>query len=322
MNIPQLSLWAKDLTKHFRGAPPSAGLNGFSLEVERGTICALIGPNGAGKTTAIRILSTLLRPDDGQAAVDGFDTRTQAGRVRERIGLVGQQAAVDDILDGRQNLLFFARLRHFSAKAARARAEELLERFSLTEAGKNPAGKYSGGMRRRLDLAVGLISAPPVLFVDEPTAGLDPAGRKEVWRTLRELADSGTTILLTTQYLEEADALADRIAFLRAGQVVAEGSPDELRSLVGGDWIDVVAQESTPQDVLKEIAAKIAAGPLVQGTQGRLSIPVSGRTRALIDFAAALERVGIEPLDLTLRRPTLDEVFLHLADIKNQEAAS
>lgn len=322
METPSTALRARGLTKHFRGAPPSAGLNGFSLEVPRGTVCGLIGPNGAGKTTSLRILTTLLRADEGTAEVEGFDVAAQAARVRERIGLVGQQTAVDEILDGRQNLVLFGRLRHLSVRDARTRADELLDRFGLSGAGRNPVARYSGGMRRRLDLALSLIAAPSVLFVDEPTAGLDPAGRQEVWTALKGLVAQGTTILLTTQYLEEADALADHIAFLKEGRVIAEGTPDQLKALLGGDWIDVVPSNPGQDSLLQSLAARVASGPLVAGDQGKLSIPVTGRTKALVEFAAALQGAGIDPLDLTLRRPTLDEVFLHLTQTPNQEVHS
>src|SRR5262245_49298864 len=215
-------------------------LDGFDVAVPPGTVCGLLGPNGAGKTTAVRILTTLLRPDGGRAEVAGFDVTRQAAQVRYRIGLLGQHAAVDDVLSGRQNLEMFGRLYHLGARAARRRAGELLERFGLADAGDKPAKRYSGGMRRRLDLAVSLILAPEVLFLDEPTTGLDPRGRSEVWEAVRGLVAGGTTVLLTTQYLDEADQLADGIRVIDHGRVIADGSPDELKSLIGGDRIDVV----------------------------------------------------------------------------------
>lgn len=318
MAVSPVVLRAHDLIKHFRGAPPEAGLNGFSLEVTQGEVCCLIGPNGAGKTTAVRVLTTLLRPDSGRATVEGFDVVTQAARVRQRIGLVGQQAAVDEALDGRQNLRLFSRLRRLSGPRARVRSDELLEQFGLTDAGRNPVSGYSGGMRRRLDLALSLIAQPSVLFVDEPTTGLDPQARQEVWAALRGLVARGTTLVLTTQYLDEADALAHRIVFVKGGREVAQGSPDELKSRVGRDWIDVVPAHAAQAGALAEVAQGVASGPLVPGDQGRLSIPVVGRTKALIRLAAALEAQGIEPSDLTLRRPTLDEVFVHLNQIPQE----
>ncbi|GIH76732.1 ATP-binding cassette domain-containing protein [Planobispora longispora] len=313
MNEPESAITAQGVRKNYGGQAGGAGLNGFDLRVPAGSVCGLLGPNGAGKTTAVRILSTLLDMDAGRASVAGFDVRTQGRRVRERIGLVGQYAAVDEILTGRQNLVMFGRLNHLPVAAARRRADELLERFSLTEAAGRPAGGYSGGMRRRLDLAASLIVSPPVLFVDEPTTGLDPAARQEVWTAVRELVDAGTTVLLTTQYLEEADRLADRICMLGAGRVVAEGSPDELKSAIGGDRVDLVLSGPADVEAARPIAARLAAGePLVEAPARRIGIPVAERTRALIQVATALNEAGIEPEDIVLRRPTLDEVFLHL----------
>ncbi|SNR91745.1 ABC-2 type transport system ATP-binding protein [Streptosporangium subroseum] len=309
----EFAIAAQGVRKNYAGAAEGAGLNGFDLQVPVGTVCGLLGPNGAGKTTAIRILTTLLRPDSGRASVAGFDVRAQPRQVRERIGLVGQYAAVDEILTGRQNLVMFARLSHFSSAGAKRRADELLERFSLADTGKKPVGKYSGGMRRRLDLAASLIVAPPVLFVDEPTTGLDPAGRREVWAAIRDLVGSGTTVLLTTQYLEEADRLADRISMLRAGRVVTEGTPEELKSAIGGDWLDIVLADAEDVAATEVIAGRIASGEVrVDGEARRVSVPVAERTRALVTMATALGDAGVEPVDITLRRPTLDEVFLHL----------
>ncbi|WSA29667.1 ATP-binding cassette domain-containing protein [Streptosporangium sp. NBC_01755] len=313
MKAAEFAIAAHDVRKNYAGASEGTGLNGFDLRVAAGTVCGLLGPNGAGKTTVIRILSTLLRPDSGRASVAGFDVVAQARQVRERIGLVGQYAAVDEILSGRQNLVMFGRLNHLPATGARRRADDLLERFSLADAGAKPVGEYSGGMRRRLDLAASLIVAPSVLFVDEPTTGLDPAARQEVWSAIRDLVGSGTTVLLTTQYLEEADRLADRITMLGAGRVVTEGTPEELKSAIGGDWLDLVLAD--PADVARAeaLAARVASGGIqVDAESRRVSIPVAERTRALVTMATALGDAGIEPIDVTLRRPTLDEVFLHL----------
>jgi ABC-2 type transport system ATP-binding protein len=302
---------ADDVRKNYPGGTEGAGLNGFDLEVSAGSVVGLLGPNGAGKTTAVRILSTLLDLDSGRATVAGYDVRRQGQEVRKRIGLVGQYAAVDEILTGRQNLVLFGRLNHLSRKAALARADELLEQFALREAADQAASKYSGGMRRRLDLAASLIVAPALLFVDEPTTGLDPAGRREVWSAVRDLVRAGTTVLLTTQYLEEADQLADRISMLRAGRVVAEGTPDELKAQFGGDWLDLVLAD--PADVHKVLALveRLADGE-VRVDDLTVSVPVRDRTKALVEVATALRDVRIEPEDITLRRPTLDEVFLHL----------
>src|SRR5688572_12209257 len=229
----------EDLCKRYGAAAPPA-LDGFDLSVPAGTVCGLLGPNGAGKTTALRILSTLLRPDRGRARVAGFDVVTQADDVRRRIGLVGQHAALDEVLSGRQNLVMFGRLYHLGGRQARDRADELLDRFDLADTGRKPVKEYSGGMRRRLDLAAGLILAPPVLLLDEPTTGLDPRGRTEVWTAVRGLVRAGTTVLLTTQYLDEADQLADRICLIDAGRVIAADTPQRLKAAIGGDRLDVV----------------------------------------------------------------------------------
>ena len=302
---------ANDVRKNYPGGTEGAGLNGFDLQVSAGTVVGLLGPNGAGKTTAVRILSTLLEMDSGEATIAGYDVRRQGKEVRRRIGLVGQYAAVDEILTGRQNLVMFGRLNHLSHVSAVRRAGELLERFSLAAAADQPAAKYSGGMRRRLDLAASLIVAPAVLFVDEPTTGLDPAGRLEVWSGVRDLVGAGTTVLLTTQYLEEADQLADRISMLKEGRVVAEGTPDELKAELGADWLDL--ELSDPADIPRVLAL---VGGLADGEVRveslRVSIPVKDRTRALVEVATSLSEAKIEPEDITLRRPTLDEVFLHL----------
>jgi len=302
---------ANDVRKNYPGGTEGAGLNGFDLQVSAGTVVGLLGPNGAGKTTAVRILSTLLEMDSGEATIAGYDVRRQGKEVRRRIGLVGQYAAVDEILTGRQNLVMFGRLNHLSHVSAVRRAGELLERFSLAAAADQPAAKYSGGMRRRLDLAASLIVAPAVLFVDEPTTGLDPAGRLEVWSGVRDLVGAGTTVLLTTQYLEEADQLADRISMLKEGRVVAEGTPDELKAELGADWLDL--ELSDPADIPRVLAL---VGGLADGEVRvdnlRVSIPVKDRTRALVEVATSLNEAKIEPEDITLRRPTLDEVFLHL----------
>jgi len=307
----QLVIEAAAVRKNYRGGTEGAGLNGFDLEVTAGTVTGLLGPNGAGKTTAVRILSTLLQLDSGTAAVAGYDVRRQGAEVRRRIGLVGQYAAIDEVLTGRQNLVMFGRLNHLGHARAVRRADELLEQFSLTAAAGQSVGKYSGGMRRRLDLAASLIVAPTVLFVDEPTTGLDPAGRLEVWTAIRQLVDNGTTVLLTTQYLEEADQLANRISMLKDGKVVAEGTPDQLKTQLGSDWLDLVLVDPAEVQAVLTLATPLANGEIrVEGT--RISVPVKDRTRALTVMANSLHEARIEPEDITLRRPTLDEVFLHL----------
>ncbi|MFG1616878.1 ATP-binding cassette domain-containing protein [Nonomuraea wenchangensis] len=286
-------------------------LDCLDLDVGEGTVCGLLGPNGAGKTTAVRILTTLLRPSGGRAEVAGHDVVRRPREVRRNIGLVGQHTAVDELLTGRQNLELFGRLHHLGAAAARARAGELLERFGLRHDG--PAKDYSGGMRRRLDLAASLILAPPVLFLDEPTTGLDPRSRTEIWRAVRELVAGGTTVLLTTQYLEEADRLADRVAVVDAGRVVAEGTPDELKSRLGGDRLDVVIRDPERLAEAAGIAARAAGGPVESDPDARrVSAPVADRVKALTEVPAALAAAGIEAEDITVRRPTLDEVFLTL----------
>ncbi|MFJ8668618.1 ATP-binding cassette domain-containing protein [Streptomyces sp. NPDC093600] len=285
-------------------------LDGLDLVVGGGTVHGVLGPNGAGKTTTVRILATLLRHDEGVVRVAGFDVRGQAAQVRRRIGLLGQHAAVDEELGGRQNLEMFGRLHHLGARRAGTRADELLERFGLTDAGRKPVKRYSGGMRRRLDLAASLLTEPDVLFLDEPTTGLDPRGRAEVWDSVRSLVGGGTTVLLTTQYLEEADQLADRISVVDRGRVVADGTADELKAKVGGDRIDVVLRDAGR---LAEAARLLpAADVALDADRRRISAPVTDRMAALAETVRALEAAGIEAEDIALRRPTLDEVFLHL----------
>ncbi|WP_030354485.1 ATP-binding cassette domain-containing protein [Streptomyces scopuliridis] len=289
-------------------------LDGFDLTVERGTVHGVLGPNGAGKTTAVRILTTLLRPDEGLVRVAGLDVRTRAREVRRRIGLLGQHAALDEDLSGRQNLEMFGRLYHLGARRAGERADELLERFGLADTGRKAVKQYSGGMRRRLDLAASLITDPEVLFLDEPTTGLDPRGRAEVWSAVRSLVGGGTTVLLTTQYLEEADQLADRISVVDSGRVIAEGTADELKARIGGDRIDVVLRDA---DRLADGARALArtTGTYAVSTdvdRRLLSAPVADRMAALTETVGALHVEGIEAEDIALRRPTLDEVFLRL----------
>jgi ABC-2 type transport system ATP-binding protein len=309
----ELAIMAQSVRRNYGGAKNGAGLNGFDLAVRSGSVCGLLGPNGAGKTTAIKILSTLLELDDGQASVAGYDVTTQARQVRQNIGLVGQYAAVDEILTGRQNLVMFGQLHHLSGRQAQHRADELLEQFGLMNAGKTPVNNFSGGMRRRLDLAASLIVSPPVLLVDEPTTGLDPAGRLEVWKIIKSLVATGTTVLLTTQYLEEADQLADRIAMLKEGRVIAEGTPDALKSALGGDRLDIVLGPGDDPAAVIQIVQQVAAGDIhVDAEVNRISVPVTDRTRALVTVATALSIAQIEPKDVSLRRPTLDEVFIHL----------
>ncbi|MGW3895579.1 ATP-binding cassette domain-containing protein [Micromonospora profundi] len=292
---------------------PTLALDTFDLAVPTGTVHGLLGPNGAGKTTAVRILATLLRFDTGRATVAGFDVARRPDEVRARIGLTGQYAAVDETLTGRQNLELFGRLFRLRPKAARRRATELLERFGLDEAAGRSAGEYSGGMRRRLDLAASLIRTPRVLFLDEPTTGLDPRSRNQVWDLVRALVAEGTTVLLTTQYLEEADQLANRISVIDAGRVVAEGSPDELKSMTGGDRIEVVVRDAAQLAGAEQIVARVCGvRPERDPEIRRVSAPVADRVAGLIDVVRGLDDAGIAVEDIGLRRATLDEAFLYL----------
>ncbi|MET7967319.1 ATP-binding cassette domain-containing protein [Micromonospora sp. NPDC005305] len=297
-------------------------LDGVDLAVPAGTVCAVLGVNGAGKSTLVRILTTLLRADSGVARVAGFDVRRQADRARAHLGLVGQHAAVDEILGGRQNLVLFGRLHRLSPARAAARADDLLDRFDLTAAAHRPVAGWSGGMRRRLDLAAALIVDPPVLFLDEPTTGLDPRARSDVWDAVRALVGAGTTVLLTTQYLEEADRLADGMRVLHHGRVTAAGTPEELKSTLGGDRIDVVLHH--PDDLAAAAAAVTAAtgaAPTVDRAALRLSVPVTDRVAALAAVLRAVEVAGLRAGDVAVRRPTLDEVFLHLTDSRTEVPA-
>ena len=294
-----------------------SALDGFDLAVPAGTVCGLLGPNGAGKTTAVRIFATLLRPDGGQAFVAGHDVARSPHEVRRRIGLSGQTTAVDEILSGRQNLVIFARLNRFDRASAQRRADELLERFGLTEAAGQQVKKYSGGMRRRLDLAVTLLLAPQVLFLDEPTTGLDPRNRTEVWSAIRELVSGGTTVLLTTQYLDEADQLADQIAVIDNGRVIAEGTPDGLKEQVGGDRLDVTVERASDFDAALRLLSSVASGGVdADPTTLRMSAPVTARVAALTQVVREAADAGIEVADIGLRRPTLDDVFLSLTGEK------
>ncbi len=305
-----MAIIAEGLTKRFGKTPV---LDEVNLQTPAGNVLGLLGPNGAGKTTAVRVLTTLLRADSGRAAVAGFDVARQARQVRASIGLVGQHAAVDEILSGRSNLVMFGRLHGLSSSSARHRADELLQQFQLDGAAARPVGKYSGGMRRRLDLAVSLIVNPPVLFLDEPTTGLDPHGRAEVWAAVRALVTTGTTVLLTTQYLEDADQLADHIGVIAAGRVVADGSPDDLKTRLGGDRIEVVLRSAADLAAASDlIKAVTGAPPQLDEDARRLGAPVDDRIPALTQIVRGLDDAGIVVEDVTLRRPTLDEVFLHL----------
>ncbi len=305
------SVIAEDLVKTYRNGAVRA-LDHLSLDVEEGTVLSVLGPNGAGKTTCVRILATLLRPDSGHAMVGGIDVIKHPEKVREVIGLSGQYAAVDEILTGWDNLVMFGQLYHLGKKEAIARADELLERFSLTESAKRPIKTYSGGMRRRLDLAASLIVKPKVLFLDEPTTGLDPRGRQEMWRVIEELVKGGVTLLLTTQYLEEADQLADEIAVIDHGKVIARGTSDALKKQVGGERLEIVVEAHNIVKAM-EVVANISGNKatLDEGLR-MISAPVSTGATALIETLRSLDSAGIHPLDVGLKRPSLDDVFLSL----------
>ena len=315
------SVIAESLVKTYRNGEVKA-LNNLSLDVEEGTVLGVLGPNGAGKTTTVRILATLLKPDSGQASVGGIDVIKHPDKVREIIGLSGQYAAVDEILTGYDNLVMFGELYHLGKKQSIARAEELLEKFSLTESAKRPIKTYSGGMRRRLDLAASLIVKPKVLFLDEPTTGLDPRGRLEMWGVIEDLVKGGTTLLLTTQYLEEADQLADEIAVIDQGTVIARGTSDALKKQVGGEKIEIVVNAENMTKT-QEIVARVTGNKTTIDEGLRMiSAPVTLGSSALIETLRELDAVGIHPLDVGLKRPSLDDVFLsltgHAAEVKEE----
>jgi ABC-2 type transport system ATP-binding protein len=313
------SVIAEDLVKTYRNGAVRA-LDHLSLDVEEGTVLSVLGPNGAGKTTCVRILATLLRPDSGHAMVGGIDVIKHPEKVREVIGLSGQYAAVDEILTGWDNLVMFGQLYHLGKKEAIARADELLERFSLTESAKRPIKTYSGGMRRRLDLAASLIVKPKVLFLDEPTTGLDPRGRQEMWSVIEELVKGGVTLLLTTQYLVEADQLADEIAVIDHGKVIARGTSDALKKQVGGERLEIVVEAHNIAKAM-EVVANISGNKatLDEGLR-MISAPVSTGATALIETLRSLDSEGIHPLDVGLKRPSLDDVFLSLTGHAAEEA--
>ena len=286
-------------------------LDGIDLEVARGTVLGILGPNGAGKTTTVRILATLLKPDAGSARVAGLDVVADAGALRARIGLAGQYAAVDEHLTGVENLVLVGRLYGMSRRAATARANELLERFDLTDAAERVAKTYSGGMRRRLDLAAALVAKPPVLFLDEPTTGLDPRSRVELWETIEDLVADGTTVLLTTQYLDEAERLADRIAVIDRGRVIADGTADELKSRVGGERLEVHLSDAAEAITAAEALAPMSSEP-PQIDEETVRLPVEQHHGAIMEAVRRLDEAGVGVEDLGVRRPTLDDVFLSL----------
>ncbi|MFF8374790.1 ATP-binding cassette domain-containing protein [Streptomyces sp. NPDC015661] len=320
------AIYAEGLVKTFGDV---RALDGVDLDVPEGTVLGLLGPNGAGKTTAVRVLTTLIKPDSGRAVVAGIDVLRHPNEVRRSIGLSGQFAAVDEYLTGRENLQMVGRLYQMRAKAAKVRAGELLDRFHLADAADRPAKTYSGGMRRRLDLAAALVVSPPVMFMDEPTTGLDPRNRQELWDVIKELVAGGTTLLLTTQYLEEADHLAHDICVVDHGRAIARGTSDQLKAQTGGERVEVVVHEpemiTDARDVLARYGlAGIGHGEVsVEDHTRKLTVPVTGGAKLLAEVIRDLDAVGVEIDDIGLRRPTLDDVFLsltgHVADLGEEE---
>lgn len=312
MNRGRPAIWAEGLRKSYG---KTLALDGLDLRVEEGTILGLLGPNGAGKTTVVRILTTLLSPDAGRAEVAGLDVVRQADELRSRIGLTGQYAAVDEYLTGRENLEMVGRLYHLPKRVARRRADELLERFDLVDAASRLVKTYSGGMRRRLDLSASLVFSPPVLFLDEPTTGLDPRSRIAMWDIIGELVSGGTTLLLTTQYLDEADRLADRICVVDAGRVIAEGTSGELKARVGGERLEVtLEQEDGLEDAARvlERYAHADGGVRVDTERRYLVATVAGGSGLLAAVVRDLDAARVRVDELGLHRPTLDDVFLTL----------
>ncbi|MGW0752671.1 ATP-binding cassette domain-containing protein [Streptomyces sp. NPDC002587] len=304
------AIYAEGLVKTFGDV---RALDGVDLDVPEGTVLGLLGPNGAGKTTTVRVLTTLLRPDSGKAVVAGIDVLKHPNEVRRAIGLSGQFAAVDEYLTGRENLQMVGQLYQMRAKTAKARADELLERFNLADAADRTAKTYSGGMRRRLDLAAALVVSPPVMFMDEPTTGLDPRNRQQLWGIIQELVAGGTTLLLTTQYLEEADHLAHDICVVDHGKVIARGTSDQLKARTGGERVEVVVHERDHITAAREVLAGFGKGQTtVEEHTRKLTVPVSGGAKLLAEVIRELDGRGIEIDDIGLRRPTLDDVFISL----------
>ncbi|MFF7978172.1 ATP-binding cassette domain-containing protein [Streptomyces sp. NPDC007901] len=314
------AIYAEGLVKTFGDVK---ALDGVDLDVPEGTVLGLLGPNGAGKTTTVRCLTTLLRPDSGKAVVAGIDVLKQPDAVRRSIGLSGQFAAVDEYLTGRENLQMVGQLYQMKGKQAKARAVELLEQFHLTDAADRPTKTYSGGMRRRLDLAAALVVSPPVMFMDEPTTGLDPRNRQQLWEVIKDLVSGGTTLLLTTQYLEEADHLAHDIAVVDHGRVIAKGTSDQLKARTGGERVEVVVHEREHIPTAAEVLAGFGKGETsVEEHTRKLTVPVTGGAKLLAEVIRELDTRGIEIDDIGLRRPTLDDVFLSLTGHAAEERSA
>ena len=298
-------------------------LDDLSLSVPRGTVQALLGPNGAGKTTTVKVLTTLIRPDSGSATLGGVDVLAQPDQVRRMIGVSGQYAAVDENMTGFENLDMVGRLYHLSPEESRRRARELIEMFDLVEAGDRPVKGFSGGMRRRIDLAGALVVNPPVLFLDEPTTGLDPRSRLALWEVIKRLVSDGTTVLLTTQYLEEADQLADNIAVIDEGKLIAQGTSDELKLLVGGQRVEITVHDPGDVERAKDVLAPHVTGEIATGADERTLVgPVDNAAKSLQAVLKAMADAGIELNDAGMRRPTLDDVFLQLTGHKAEEVSA
>ncbi|WP_330279651.1 MULTISPECIES: ATP-binding cassette domain-containing protein [unclassified Streptomyces] len=317
------AIYAEGLVKTFGDV---RALDGVDLDVPEGTVLGLLGPNGAGKTTAVRCLTTLLTPDSGKAVVAGIDVLKHPNEVRRSIGLSGQFAAVDEYLTGRENLQMVGQLYQMKAREAKARASELLERFNLADAADRTSKTYSGGMRRRLDLAAALVVSPPVMFMDEPTTGLDPRNRLQLWEVIQELVAGGTTLLLTTQYLEEADHLAHDICVIDHGRVIARGTSDQLKAQTGGERVELVVHEREHMTPAAEILAGFGKGETtVEQHTRKLTVPVTGGAKLLAEVIRELDTRGIEIDDIGLRRPTLDDVFIsltgHVAEEKDENGS-
>ncbi|MBD0745365.1 ATP-binding cassette domain-containing protein [Streptomyces sp. CBMA152] len=314
------AIYAEGLVKTFGDVK---ALDGVDLDVPEGTVLGLLGPNGAGKTTTVRVLTTLLQPDSGRATVAGIDVLKHPNEVRRAIGLSGQFAAVDEYLTGRENLQMVGQLYQMKSKEAKVRAGELLEKFNLADAADRPAKTYSGGMRRRLDLAAALVVSPPVMFMDEPTTGLDPRNRQQLWEVIQELVAGGTTLLLTTQYLEEADHLAHDICVVDHGRVIERGTADQLKARTGGERVEVVVHEHDELGPARAVLAGFGKGEVTVAEHTRkLTVPVSGGAKLLAEVIRELDNRGVEIDDIGLRRPTLDDVFIsltgHAAELREE----